>query len=316
MKKQTRMILILLTVFMLTGCTQYLKDENKKAVKYDKTGQTLTSNILCRPEDEEIIKIYEDYNTKVKKEEKKINLEELPSCENMKLTDKYEGLWTSVFVRPLAILIVQVGKLLNSYGLALILITVAIRAIVWPLSGKAAKQSKNMKDAQPELQRLEKKYKNRNDQDAMMQKSQEMLLIYKKYGINPMSGCLFSLIQIPLFFAFYEAISRIPVIFEETFLGFQLGTSPLTAVFAGHYQYLIFIVLIGGATYFSFKLNGTAAMNEEQERQMKQMNLFMVVFMTIASFSISSGIAVYWVTSNLFTIFQNLIMRRGNKNDK
>lgn len=315
MKKQIKIITILLTVFMLTGCTKYLKLD-KKAVKYDQTGQTLTSNILCRPEDEEIIKIYEDYNSKVE-ENKKINLEELPSCENMKLTGKYEGLWTNLFVKPLAILIVNVGKILKSYGLALILITIVIRAIVWPLSGKAANQSKNMQKAKPELDRLEKKYKNRTDQDAMMQKSQEMLLIYKKYGINPMSGCLFTLIQIPLFFAFYEAISRIPVIFEETFLGFQLGTSPLTAVFAGHYHYLIFIVLIAGATYFSFKINAESqALSSEQAAQMKQMNLFMVVFMTIASFSISSGIAIYWVTSNLFTILQNLIMKRGKKNDK
>lgn len=315
MKKQIKIITILLTVFMLTGCTKYLKLD-KKAVKYDQTGQTLTSNILCRPEDEEIIKIYEDYNSKVE-ENKKINLEELPSCENMKLTGKYEGLWTNLFVKPLAILIVNIGKILKSYGLALILITIVIRAIVWPLSGKAAKQSKNMQKAKPELDRLEKKYRNRTDQDAMMQKSQEMLLIYKKYGINPMSGCLFTFIQIPLFFAFYEAISRIPVIFEETFLGFQLGTSPLTAVFAGHYQYLIFIILIAGATYFSFKINAESqALSSEQAAQMKQMNLFMVVFMTIASFSISSGIAIYWVTSNLFTIFQNLIMKRGKKNDK
>ena len=315
MKKQIKIITILLTVFMLTGCTKYLKLD-KKAVKYDQTGQTLTSNILCRPEDEEIIKIYEDYNSKVE-ENKKINLEELPSCENMKLTGKYEGLWTNLFVKPLAILIVNIGKILKSYGLALILITIVIRAIVWPLSGKAAKQSKNMQKAKPELDRLEKKYKNRTDQDAMMQKSQEMLLIYKKYGINPMSGCLFTFIQIPLFFAFYEAISRIPVIFEETFLGFQLGTSPLTAVFAGHYQYLIFIILIAGATYFSFKINAESqALSSEQAAQMKQINLFMVVFMTIASFSISSGIAIYWVTSNLFTIFQNLIMKRGKKNDK
>lgn len=315
MNKKIKILLILLTVFTLTGCTKYLKVD-KKAVKYEETGQTLTANILCRPEDEEILKIYEDYNSKVK-EENKINLEKLPACENMNLTGKYEGLWTTLFVKPLAILIVQAGKLLNSYGLALIIITILIRAIVWPLSGKAAKQSKNMQKAKPELDKLERKYKNRTDQDAMMQKSQEMLMIYKKYGINPMAGCLFAFIQIPLFFAFYEAISRIPVIFEETFLSFQLGTSPLTAVFAGHYQYLIFIVLIAGATYYSFKLNAQSqAMSEEQAHQMKQMNLFMIVFMTIASFSISSGIAIYWVTSNLFTIFQNLIMKRGSKNDK
>ena len=247
---------------------------------------------------------------------KKDKLEKLDECEDMKVFSSYEGLWTSVFVKPLAVLIVKFGNLINSYGLSLIIITIAIRAVVWPLSGKAATQSQNMQKAKPDLDKLEKKYKNRTDQESMMQKSQEMIMIYKKYNINAMSGCLFSLIQIPLFFAFYEAISRIPVIFEETFLGFQLGTSPLTAVFAGQYHYLIFIVLIGGATYYSFKLNASASLSKEQENQMKQMNLFMVVFMTIASFSISSGIAIYWVTSNLFTIFQNIVVKRGKKNDK
>ena len=141
-------------------------------------------------------------------------------------------------------------------------------------------------------------------------------MIYKKYNINPLSGCLFSFIQIPLFFAFYEAISRIPVIFEETFLGFQLGTSPLIAVSKGHYHYLIFIVLIAVATYYSFKLNSGASMNKEQEQQMKSMTKIMVVLMTFTSFSISSGIAIYWVTSNVFTIVQNLLVKRMKKNVK
>ncbi len=315
MNKKSKLIILLFSIFLLTGCTKYLEGPDKKAIKYEKTGQTLTANILCRPKSEEIIDIYKDYNSKVK-EDKQIKLEKLDECEDMKVFSSYEGLWTSVFVKPLAVLIVKFGNLINSYGLSLIIITIAIRAVVWPLSGKAATQSQNMQKAKPDLDKLEKKYKNRTDQESMMQKSQEMIMIYKKYNINAMSGCLFSLIQIPLFFAFYEAISRIPVIFEETFLGFQLGTSPLTAVFAGQYHYLIFIVLIGGATYYSFKLNASASLSKEQENQMKQMNLFMVVFMTIASFSISSGIAIYWVTSNLFTIFQNIVVKRGKKNDK
>lgn len=313
--KKKKLIAIFLCIFLLSGCTTYLKD-GKQAVKYEKTGQTLTKNILCRPQEEEIVNLYKEYDAKVDAD-KKVNLEELPACEDLNLTGKYEGIWTSIFVKPLAIVIIQFGHFIKSYGLALILITIAIRALVWPLSGKAQKQSVSMQKARPELEKLEKKYKNKTDQEAMMQKSQEMLLIYKKYNINPMSGCLFAFLQIPLFFAFYEAISRIPVIFEETFLGFQLGTSPLTAVFAGHYQYLIFIFLIAGATYYSFKLNAKATvMSDEQAHQMKMMNLFMVVFMTIASFSISSGIAIYWVTSNVFTIVQNLIMRREKKHVK
>ena len=78
--------------------------------------------------------------------------------------------------------------------------------LVLPLSKQTMDMSTNMQKANPELQRLEKKYLNRTDRDSLMAKNQEMLLIYKKYNIKPMAGCLVSLIQLPLFFAFLEAI--------------------------------------------------------------------------------------------------------------
>lgn len=313
MKKKNKMIkvLVVLTlVFSLTGCTKYLKQDGKN-VRNEETGQNLTQNILCQPEGETLA-IYEEYNEKAEKEDQ-INLKDLPKCENLKITSgKYEGIWTTIFVKPLAWFIIQIGKLVNSYGFALILATLIIRGVVWPFTKKTAMQSENLKKAQPELNKIETKYKNRQDQEAMMQKSQEMMLIYKKYNINPLSGCLFSFIQIPLFFAFYEAISRIPAIFEETFLGFQLGTSPAIAAFQqGKYYYLILIVIIALATYYSFKMNSGASMGKEQEKQMKTMTNVMVVVMTITAFSISSGIAIYWVTSNVFTIIQNLLVKRG-----
>ena len=164
------------------------------------------------------------------------------------------------------------------------------------------------------MDKLEKKYQNRQDNDAMMQKSQEMMLIYKKHNISPLSGCLFSLIQIPLFFAFYEAMNRLPSLFEENLLGFQLGTSPLTGMSNGNFTYLIFVVLVIGATYFSFKLNATAGMGSDQERQMKTMTNISVIMISIASFTISSGIALYWIFNSGFTILQNLLVKRGNKN--
>lgn len=313
MKKKNKILKVLVIfvlIFGLTGCTKYLKQDGK-TVRNEATGQNLTKNILCQPEGE-TLKLYEEYNNKADNDNK-VKIENLPKCQNLKITEgKYEGIWTSIFVKPLAWFIIQIGKLVNSYGLALILATIIIRGIVWPFTKKTALQSENLKKAQPELTKIENKYKNRQDQEAMMQKSQEMMMVYKKYNINPLSGCLFSFIQIPLFFAFYEAISRIPAIFEETFLGFQLGTSPAIAAFQhGKYYYLIFIVIIALATYYSFKLNSGASMGKDQEKQMKTMTNIMVVIMTITAFSISSGIAIYWVTSNVFTIVQNLLVKRG-----
>lgn len=314
MKKILQFILICSVIFCMTGCTKYLKDEDGKTVKNEETGQNLPSNILCQPTDKKTIDSYEAYNSQVS-EDKQIKYKDLDKCEKLSVVGgEYAGFWTTIFVKPLAFIIIKIGSLVKSYGLGLILATILIRGIVWPISRKTAMQSENLKKAQPELDKLEKKYKNKTDQESMMAKSQEMMMLYKKYSINPLSGCLFSFIQIPLFFAFYEAISRIPVIFEETFIGFQLGTSPLNAVTAGKYYYLILIVMIALATYFSFKLNSNAAISSEQQKQMQGMSKIMVVVMTITSFSISSGIAIYWVTSNVFTIVQNLLLKRKKQN--
>lgn len=312
-KKYIKLLILIVLLLTLTGCTKYGKNQNKKAIINEQTGQRLVTNILCKPNDKEMIKLYNEYNSYSKK---KINLDDLQECKNMKITGKYQDLWTNIFVKPLAWFIIKLGNIIKSYGLALILATLIIRLIAYPFTKKAAMQSENMKKAGPALEKLEKKYKNKNDQESMMKKSQEMMIIYKQNNINPMSSCLFAFFQIPLFFAFYEAISRIPIIFEEKFLGFELGTSPINAVSMGDYKYLIFILLIGLSTYFSFKLNSSASINNEQAKQMKMMTNIMVIVMTITAFSISTGIAFYWITTSIFTIIQNLLVKRGKLNDK
>lgn len=303
--KTVKIITTLFIALSLTGCTKILKDD-KKPVQNPETGQNLVSNILCQPENETTIDIYKEHN---------IDLEKLPKCKNYKITSNgYEGLWTTLFVKPIARLIIIIGELVKNYGLSVIILTLAIRGILYPITKKTAMQSENMKKAKPKLDKLEQKYKGKTDQESMMQKSQEMMLIYKENNINPLSGCLFSLIQIPLFFAFYEALNRLPVIFEENFLGFQLGTSPLTAFKSGHWLYIIFPILVCAATFFSFKLNQTASMNSEQEQQMKTMMNVSIIFITMASFTMSTGIELYWIFSNGFTIFQNLLVKRRKKN--
>lgn len=303
MNKFKKLTILAMSVFLLTGCAKNLTDENKKVVKIDETGQSLVSNILCQPTDSKAIELYEKYN---------VDIKSLPNCNEFKITSGgYEGIWNTIFVKPLAWVIIKLGGLVKNYGLAIIIITLALRLAVMPVTKKTAMQSENMKKAQPELEKLEKKYRDCTSQQEMMMKSQEMLAIYKKYNINPMAGCVFALIQIPLFFAFYESMNRLPVIFEGKFLGLNLGMSPLTAMKTGQWYYIILVILVVVVTYFSFKMNQTASMGAEQEKSMKMTTNIMIVFISIASFSISTSIALYWIFNSGFTIFQNLLVKRG-----
>lgn len=302
--KRKLIVVLILMLLLTTGCTKNFVDKESK--------KSYTSNILCKPETEEMVEIYENNEKNLK-----VDYEKLPECENFKITSGgYEGLWTSLFIKPLAFIILKLGELVKSYGISIMILGVLIRAIMIPLTKKSTNMSKNMNMAKPELDRLEKKYANKTDQMSMNMKAQEMMMIYKKYDISPFSGCLFAFLQIPIFFAFLEAIQRLPVIFEEKLWIFNLGTTPSEALKSGNYWYLLLVVLIILATYFSFKNANMASMDEAQAKQMKSMNTFMVVFIGFISFSLPAAIALYWIVSNAFTIIQNLIMNKDKDTKK
>ncbi len=307
MKKKI-FIIVAIVLVTLTGCNKTLVDGDKKRVIDEKTGQSLSANILCLPEDEEILSNYKKYEKYMD-----VKLGDLPKCSAMKVYDKksYNGLWVQLFVRPLAWVIINLGKLLGNYGISVMVIGIIIRLIMMPFSAKTIKQQESLKKAQLELERIEKKYKDRTDQEAMMQKSQDTLAVYKKYNINPMSSCLISFIQLPLFFAFLEAINRVPAIFENNFWKFQLGTTPLVGIKEGNYYYIILIVLIVLFTALSFKMTmSQTSVTTESGIQSKYMMIFMTVFIGIASIQLPSAIALYWVVTNAFNVFQTILFKK------
>ena len=330
MKKNKKLLVALLIgVFALTGCTKQLKDADGKVVQDETTKQVLVENILCQPESlrnvyEDAIKekkndlkqMYEDgdlsKNDYKKKTKELLDIDKLPVCTEISIVEGgYETLWTSVFVKPLAWVIVNIGKLLwSNYGLAIMVITILIKLVLFPVTMKSLKQAENIKKAQPKLNRIEKKYANKTDQESMMMKSNEMMAVYKEFNINPMSGCLMSFLQIPLFFAFYEALNRLPILFEGKFLGLHMGMTPLAAAGEGHWYYLILPILVGVVTYFSFKMNNNN-MNGDQAKQMKMMFNIMIVMIFITSFSMSTAIIIYWVTNSILAVLQNLLVKRS-----
>lgn len=306
MKKKTtklKLILIIILLLITTGCTTNLTDKDKQPVKNPETGQNLTKNIICQPKNKTTTKVYKENG---------VNVEKLPECEDFKITSgKYEGLWTSIFVKPLAFVLLFLGKKIGNYAISLIIISLVIRLIAYPVTRKTAMQSELIKKAQPELDRLQKKYKDKQDQESMMKQNQEMLMIYKKYNINPMSGCLFSMLQLPLFIAFFEAVQRTPAIFEDKFLGLQLGTTPSVGLgLSSWFIYATIVILIGLTTFFSFKLNSTGNMSDPNMKMMPIMFTVMIVF---TAFFMPSALGLYWITSNVFTIVQNLLIKRSKE---
>lgn len=312
-KRFNKILIIILVVFIFTGCTTVLKDpKTKKAVYYEdeKVKITLNENILCKPTNKGLIKKYDKYK-------KQIDINKLPDCNKFTPSDgNYNNLWETLVVKPLAWLTLKIGNLVNSYGIALIILSILIRIILAPFTKKTAMQSENMKKMQPEMDRINKKYEGKNDTESVNKKSLEMMTLYKKYDINPFSSCLFAFIQIPLLFGFLEAINRVPVIFEENLFGLILGTTPLKAMTSGHYEYIIIVLLIIGTTYISQKLNKTAPTPQTNDVDPNTMMNFMLILISIMSLNFSVALSLYWIASTLFTIIQNLLVKRKTKEGK
>jgi len=176
--KKIKLITIMALLVLTTGCTKTLTDNNKKPVKNEATGQTLTENIICKPTNKKTAELYK---------KNKVKIENLPECEKFKINSgKYEGLWTSFFVKPLAFFLLLLGKYIGNYGVSVIIISLIIRLIAFPITKKTAMQSELIKKAQPELNKIQKKYANKQDQESMIKQNQEMMAVYQKYKINPL----------------------------------------------------------------------------------------------------------------------------------
>lgn len=315
--KNKIMAVILVCVLLLTsGCgdNKYIKDKDNKIVTYEATGQMLEKDIVCLPEkDGELYNLYKEY-----KDQLNIDFEDIPACTEFKVTsNESSGLWEFLFVKPLAFLILALGKLVGNFGISLILIGLAIRLVLLPFTIKSTKQTMNMKKAQPEIEKIERKYRNRTDNESLMAKSQETMMVYKKYKVNPMIGCLMAFIQLPLFFAFLQAIYRTPAIYEETLLTFNLGMTPLVGIKTGNYLYLFLLVLIAVSTYFSFKqtMSQTGSAAPEAAKQMKTMLYVMLVVITYVSLTLPTALAFYWIITYAFIAVQNIIINKVNNKD-
>lgn len=220
----------------------------------------------------------------------------------------------------------------NNFGLAIIIFTILVRLVTYPLNAQQVKQTKAMQDLQSskKWQEIQKKYK--NDKEKL---AQEQMKVYKEMGVNPFGSCLPMLIQFPIIIGLYQAIIRALAVTPLQLLNLSkhisngAGLIPLNNFFlwmdlslpekdfglsiAGYgIPFLAIVVVV--TSYLQTKLMTPASANpNDQSAQMsKAMNLYMPLFMGWLAYSFSSGLALYFVVSNLTTILQYAVMGRLN----
>ena len=228
------------------------------------------------------------------------------------------GLWDKVFVLPLASFITLLYKLLaNNLGFAIISATAIVRLVLMPLYSKSNKSMAVMQEIQPEMQRIQKKYENKKDQASQVKMQQEMMELYKKYNFNPMMGCLLPLLQMPIFLAFYQAISRHPLIKNASaneFFGINLGATGTPA------NWILALIVAGLSIYSQRLMNNNMAdtmKNSQQNQANDTMMKVMTYYLPFAMFSITIGtpfaFGLYFLTGAIMQIIQFLIIKKPQR---
>lgn len=199
---------------------------------------------------------------------------------------------------PLAVFMNQLHAYLKNYGLVIIVLTILIKIIFYPLTHKSYTSMKKMQDLQPHMRALQEKYKN-----DKQQLNQAMMELYKEKGVNPMGGCVPMLLQMPVFFALYQTLSQSIELRGASFL----WVSDLSAT-----ETLFFkpLVLLMGVTMFAQQAMTPTAVADQRQAQMFK---FMPIIFTAMFWSFPSGLVLYWLMNNVLTIGQQyLINKTGN----
>jgi YidC/Oxa1 family membrane protein insertase len=228
----------------------------------------------------------------------------------------------------------------SSYGLAIILLTLLVRVILLPLSIKQTKSMREMQRIQPELKKLQQKHK--GDRQKL---NEEMMKLYKEHGVNPLGGCAPLLLQFPvligLFYVIRDPLKYIPSnsalhdalgqpateLVTHQFLGLRLDCAASNAlsgagsanvdiacgggVLSG-LPYLVLVLLMGFTTYYQQKqLQASRGPGDPQQQQMQMFMRIMPLMLMFFAFTFPSGVVIYWLTTNVWTIAQQRVMIHG-----
>ena len=197
----------------------------------------------------------------------------------------------------------------GNYGIAIIIVTVLMRIIIFPLTLKQEKSMKKMRELQPELEKIKEKYK-----DNPQEYQQKTAELYRESGVNPFGGCLPLLIQMPVFVALYWAFIGNTIPADAKFLWFTLK-QPDRLFMMGNFAFNLLPILNVGVTYIQQKIMASATSGQESNQQMQTMLYMMPIMMLFIFYNMPSGVTLYYLVSGALSLVQQYFILKGRSDD-
>jgi len=241
-------------------------------------------------------------------------------------------MWDTIIIQPFTNVLLLINSLVNNFGISIILFTILIRLITHPLMVRQFKTTRAMQEMQadPRYKKMQEKHK--NDKEKL---AQEQMKYYKEFGVNPMSSCLPTLIQLPLILGLYQSVTRamaassyemvnlqqivyprlidasklLPL--QNQFLWMDLGQPERINIFGLAIPFLA--ILVVATTFLQSRLIQPPSTGDDQAAMISNsMSIYMPILMGFMAYSLASGLAIYFLTSNVVGIAQYAILGRAN----
>jgi YidC/Oxa1 family membrane protein insertase len=199
--------------------------------------------------------------------------------------------------------------LVGSWGVAIILLTIVVKTFLWWPQMKAQKSMKRMSKLSPMMKEIQEKYK-----DDQARQSQEMMKLYKDYGVNPVGGCLPMLIQMPIFFGLLGILQVCAELRGQSFLWVKDLSLPDTIAHIPLLGWALnpLPILMGLTQVVMMKVMPQPATVDKMQQRMMTFMPFIFVFIC---YSFASALALYYTVQNLYSLIQTIVMQRMNKDD-
>lgn len=211
--------------------------------------------------------------------------------------------WFDFLAKPILWIMNQIYKVLPNYGVAIIILTIFIKILLWPLGNKSYKSMAEMKKLQPLMAEIREKYK-----DDKQKMNEELMGLYRIYKVNPVGGCLPMILQIPVFFAFYRMLYEAIELRHAPFVGWIHDLSAPDRLFRFDFSIpfmeppygIPVLTIVMGATMFLQQKMSPPPGDPSQAKMM----MFMPLMFTVIFINFSSGLVLYWLVNNVLSIGQ------------
>ncbi len=206
------------------------------------------------------------------------------------------------FAKMLLYLLKFLQQYVGNWGVAIICTTLILRTCMWPLTASAARSAKRMGKIQGPMKEIQEKYK-----DNKQKQQEAMLALFKEHKVNPVGGCLPMFLQIPIFFGLFTMLRSASELRFAEFLWVPDLSAPDTVGHLFGFPINIMPLLMGASMVIQMRMTPTPTVDNPSAKMMK----FMPYFVTFMCYTFSSGLAVYWTASNMFSIFQQWVTNRS-----